>query len=410
MKNTLMLLLGLWLTACTSSQVIRDSEYKFSEAAFKSGAPEKALEEFPKKEQGGFVTSIEKSWLGLWADKNDQEDLLKQARTLDERKYTSLSRETGYFFFNESEEGYIPAEHEVIVMHLISAMYFMRAQDWDKARVETKKASYFVETIFSAKQKHFDDPAIRLWLASLWAVLGEWNESQVDLRRAYEMTKDKNIQALIDLKSAPKDLSIIFQGSGPFVTWTFGNPLPGFNQNPDKITYKINYPTLPWYERHQERNTIIRDKIANSNYMSQYYGVLLSKGSEKTLGFVAANTVRLAGLAIGTAIVGGGIYLLAVTGAGSASSSSDLVGSIIGVGIAAGGTVWEQGSKLAESSDISVKANEARNKEDLKTYRFVRFLPSWISLEDKSVVNASGSNFVLQSPKSPTKVLFIQKF
>jgi hypothetical protein len=410
MKNTLMLIIGLLLTACTSSQVIRDSDYKFSEAAFKAGVPEKALEEFPKKEEGGFVTSIEKSWLGFWADKNDQKDLLKQAHTLDERKYTSLSRETEYFFFNESEEGYIPAEHEVIVMHLISAMHFMRSQQWDEARVETKKASYFVETIFSAKQKHFDDPALRLWLASLWTALGEWNEAQVDLRRAFEMTKDKNIQALLDLKAPPKELSIIFQGSGPNVTWTFGNPLPGFSQATDKIDYKINMPTLAWYDRHQERNTIIRDKIANSNYMSQYYGVLLSKGSEKTLGFVAANTLRVAGLAIGTAIVGGGIYLLAATGAGSASSAGDAIGAIIGIGIAAGGTVWKEGDKVSESTDISVRANEARNKEDLKTYRFVRFLPSWISLVDNSVVNASGNGFAFQSPKSPTKVLFIQKF
>jgi len=409
MKNTLMMLLGLLLTACTSSQVIRDSEYKFSEAAFKSAVPEKALEEFPKKEDGGFVTSIEKSWLGLWANKNDQKDLLKQARTLDERKYTSLSRETEYFFFNESEEGYIPAEHEVIVMHLVSAMHFMRANQWEEARVETKKASYFLESFFGVNQKHFDDPALRIWLASLWTTLGEWNEAQVDLRRAYELTHDKNIKALLELKTVPKELSIIFQGSGPNVTWKFGDPLPGFNQNQDKITYKINFPTLPWYERHQERNTIIRDKIAKSNYMSQYYGVLLSTGSEKTLGFVAANTIRATGLLIGTTIVIGGVYLLAAS-TGGASGAGDAIGYIFGAGMMIGGSLWEEGNKIAERFDTSVKANEAKGKEDLKTYRYVRFLPSWISLVDNSVVNASGSSFELQSPKSPTKVLFIQKF
>ncbi|RYZ83623.1 MAG: hypothetical protein EOP04_19615 [Proteobacteria bacterium] len=115
MKKSLLLLLLPILSACSTSQLIRDHEYKFSQAAFQFEDPEKALDEFPTKEKHGFVTTVEKSWIGLWANKTDQKELLRQAQTLDDRKYTSISREAEYFFFSESDEGYIPAEHEVVV-------------------------------------------------------------------------------------------------------------------------------------------------------------------------------------------------------------------------------------------------------------------------------------------------------
>jgi hypothetical protein len=410
MKNIILLLFLLFLSACTTSQLIRDSEYKYSEAAFKFSDPEKALAEFPKKESGGFVTSIEKSWLGLWTDKTDQKDLLKQTRTLDDRTYTSISRETEYFFFGESEDGYIPAEHEVVVMHLISAMYFMRNSQWDEARVEAKQASYFLETLFKSNQKHFDDPGLRLWLASVWTSLGEWNEAQVDLRRSYELSKNKDLLPFIDQKTPPRELTLIFEGSGPTANWKFGDPLPSFSQKDEQPNLKITYSSLPWFQRHEERNTLIRDKIAKSNYMSQYYGIQLSKGGEKAIGFVSANTLRATGVIAGTAITLGGLYIVGTLLNGTGGGGGELLGLPFVAGLYVGKSFWDQGNKIESDFQASSQKLEDQGKENLKTFRFVRFMPSWISLTDSVVVSATGKALTFKSPKSVTAVHFLQNY
>jgi hypothetical protein len=411
MKNFTLFLLPLLLCACTTSQIIRDSEYKYSEAAFKFSDPEKALAEFPKKEAGGFVTSIEKSWLGLWADKTNQKDLLKQSRTLDDHTYTSISREAEYFFFAENEDGYIPAEHEVIAMHLMSSMYFMRNNQWEKARVEAKQASYFLETLFKSEQKHFDDPGLRIWLASIWTALGEWNEAQVDLRRAYELSKNKDLLPLIDMKSPPLELTLVFEGSGPRVNWKFDSPLPTFTQKDEKPNFKITYSSLPWFQRHEERNTLIRDQISKSHYMSQYYGIQLSKGGEKTMGFVSANTVRATGVLLGTTIAAGGLYLVAAVLSGSGTSGG---GELLTFPFIAawyvGKSIWDQGDKIERDFNASSQKIEDAGKEDLKTFRFVRFLPSWVSLTDSVVTSGTGKEITFKFQKSATAVHFLQKY
>lgn len=185
-------------------KIIRDWEYQDAQAAFKGAEPSRALEYFPQKEQHDFVTSIEKAWLGLWAGDNKSEDLLEQAKTLDERKFTSVSREAEYFFYSESEDGYIPAEHEIIGMHLISSMYFMETAQWSKARVEAKKAVFYLQNYFPEHQSHFDDPALRIWLAGIWAALGEWGEEDLKTFRFVRFmpswismsTEEQNLGAL----------------------------------------------------------------------------------------------------------------------------------------------------------------------------------------------------------------------
>lgn len=399
-----LLLLGL-LSACSSSQVIRDSEYKYSEAAFKFSNPQKSLEEFPTKEQGGFVTSVEKSWLGFWADDKDQSALQKQMKTLEDRKYISISREAEYFFMSESEEGYIPAEHEIILTHLISAMYYMRAESWTEARVEVKQASYFLENFFRMDQKHFDDPALRIWIAALWSALGEWNEAQVDLRRAYEMTKDPDILPLLKSTTPPKILSLAFDGTGPQVNWEFGNPLPTFDEKDSQPAFDITFSTLPWYRRHQERNSVIRDKISKSNYMSQYYGIQLSKGGQKTLGAVTSTTIRVAGVALAAAVIAAGVYILS-----SSPGSGEALGYPVAAGMWLGKTMWKEGDNVDNTVNQSVIETDQRGREDLKTYRFVRFLPSWISLTDNIVVTATGKDISFQAPTSRTTVHFVQRY
>jgi len=407
MKALSVLLLLFLLSACTTSQVIRDSEYKYSEAAFKFSDPQKALDEFPTKEKGGFVTSVEKSWLGLWAGKTDQVDLQRQSKTLEERKYISISREAEYFFMNESEEGYIPSEHEIILMHMISAMYYMRAEKWEEARVEVKSASYFLENFFHADQKHFDDPALRIWIAGLWASLGEWNEAQVDLRRAYEMTNDPDILPLLKDTKAPKEVSIVFDGTGPQVTWTFGEPFPTFDEKDMAPDFDVTFSTLPWFRRHQLRNSLIRDQISKSNYMSQYYGIQLSKGGQQTIGFVSSSTVRLTGVVLGTAVTVGGLYLLAASGS---SGMGDAVIYPFIAGYWVGKLLWDGADSIDSAIKKNVLETDERGREDIKTYRYVRFLPSWVSFTSTAFRDNTKKQITMKSPRSLTTVYFVQRF
>ncbi|UOF02954.1 hypothetical protein [Bdellovibrio reynosensis] len=400
--------LSLFLMGCSTRQIIRDSEYRDAEAAYRSGDISQALERFPKKEKKGYITSLEKAWLGLWTGEADNKDLLRQSRTFDERKFTSILRETEYFFYSEAEDGYIPAEHEVIVMHLINATYFMRQKKWAQASVETRKATFFLQNYFREDQSHFDDPALRLWLAGIYAALGEWNEAQVDLRKVYQLTKNKEALRLSELSRAPDNITLIFDGSGPTLRWYEGNATPEFLNRTQTPKTELHFSTLPWFERHQQRNTAIRNVVMKSNYMAQYYGLKGSVGAEKSAGFVASNTIRGVGIAAGVVIIGGGLYLLAQSGA---SGAGEAAGYIIGTGLLAGETLWEKGDEVSKAFTESAEENKTRGLENLKTYRFVRFLPSWISFMDSGIPEtANTKGFVIKSPQGKTAVQFLQRF
>lgn len=402
-------IVSIAIVGCSSRRVIRDSEYKYSESAFKAGDPAQALELFPTKEKGGFVTSIEKAWLSLWNNEKNHDDLLKQSKTLDDRNYTSILRETEYFFYSESEDGYIPAEHEVIVMHLINAMYFMQNAQWEEARVEARRSTFFLQNYFKEDQSHFDDPALRLWLAGIWAALGEWQDAQVDLRKAYELSKNPALLSLIERQHPPASLNIVFEGSGPRVAWRDDVAIPEYRDESTPPTAEIKFNTLPWFLRHEQRNSKIRNIVMNSNYMAQYYELNTAVGAEKGLGVVASNSLRAAGLITGTVIIGGGIYLLIQSGA--ASGGGDAFGYIVGAGIVAGTALWNKGNEIARQFERSTEESKQKGLENMRTYRFVRYMPSWIYLgNDGEFFDFSHKSLTYQSPSSKTKVLFIQKF
>lgn len=399
-----------FLSACSTRQIIRNSEYQYSEAAFRSGDLNQALERFPTKEEGGFVTSIEKSWLGLWNGERDHSDLMKQVKTLDQRNYTSVLRETQYFFYNESEDGYIPAEHEIIIMHMLNAMYFMRAEQWDEARVEARQAVFFLQNYFKEDQSHFDDPALRIWMAGIWAALGEWDDAQVDLRKAYELSRDKKLLPLLALKKAPSNMSVIFDGSGPKIIWKEGELTPSFqDESTPPQADIVKFRTLPWFLRHEKRNSEIRNVVMKSNYMAQYYGLNTNVGAQKSLGFVAGTALRITGVMVGTAIIAGGIYALAASGA--SGGSGDVVTGIFVLGLGTGSYIWKSGDKVQKMTYDSADETKTDGLENLRTYRFVRFMPSWISVTDTDeFVGLIAKSFKVQAPKSKTKVLFLQRF
>ena len=214
LRFSLLAVLSILQTACASYQIIRDNEYDFSVSAYRVGDVGAALKSFPNGEEGGLITSVEKSWLSLWEGRWDPQPLQHQVESFDSRKYISLSREAGYFLFQEAEEGYVPSEHEVVILHLLSATHFLQLGKVDEGKVELRRAGYLLD-------RYWDDAALRLWLGSLWASAGQWQEAQVDFRRANSLNPSPQLTQLAEGPPA-RHLYLQFYGVAPNMKWKEG--------------------------------------------------------------------------------------------------------------------------------------------------------------------------------------------
>jgi hypothetical protein len=388
------------LSACSSKKLIRDDEYVFSLNAARNGNFEKALDEFPKKEHGGFITSLEKNWLGFWVDQTDLKSLQKQIQTFDERKFISISREAEYFFYQESEDGYIPSEHEVIILHLLSAQIYLKQGLVEQAQVELRRANYLFSGLFTQHEKHFDDPALRIWQGTLWAATGSWQDAQVDFRRAYELTQNNQLLSFLKMERPPKYLNLTFKGIGPQLEWQDSSPEPLFqkiNSSEADLTFNSN----AWYERHLQRNHAVRDVLLKSNYMTQFLGIKSQSATQKVATYSFATTVKIVGVVAATAIIAGAIYIAANAGV----SSNDGLGYLAVGGYSFGAYMWRESDYIQNRNLREIKEEERQQFLKLRTYRFVRFLPSEISLSTKP----DSSGIILKSPTSPTSVILTNK-
>ncbi len=404
--NISFILLATMLSACAShTKLIHDSQYKISQNDFRAGDPENALRDFPKKEDNGFITTSEKAWLQLWTDNQDIIDLEKISNTLDDRKQISVSRETQHFFLSQTEDGYIPGEHEIIVLHLISAMQFLKVKKWTEAEVEARRAAFYLQSYFPEDKEHFDDPALRIWLAGIWTALGLWSEAVVDLRKAKMLNPSLALDKWISSPTPPPDFSLTFNGAGPDVKWN--NDSTPFISNPTpEPKDEAHSDTAIWYDRHLQRNTQIRELIEKSNYFSESLAISASTNAKKTSGFVASSAIKGIGIVTGAAVVGIGLVAIAHGASGSA------VGYIIGGGIFLGTYLWKQGDKTSAEINNWAESDRKEQIEKMQTYRFIRFLPNWISLSATKYKSdlIKSRQLEIQSPNGKNTVHFIQKF
>ncbi len=391
MLRFLLVLAALFQCACATQRAIRDRAYNPAVEAYQRSDPEQAYEFVPRGEEGGFITTVEKGWLAFWSKKAwDEKPLQAQVDTFDQRRYTSISRETDYFLFQESEEGYVPSEHEIVLLHLISAMHFSETGRVEDAKVELRRAGYVLD-------RYWDDPSLRIWLGSLWAALGEWNEAQVDFRRAGVLSGKKDWIRLAD-GPPPPDLTLHFFGNGPVMEWMDGQYEPQFKpdtQNPPVGAQYVR--TDAWFKRHTKRNSDLRDTLVKSNYMAQYLGSKALTQTGRGLGKIASWGVRITGVVVGAVLVGGVIYLLAQSGGGA---SGEGVGYLLAGAVAAGYAIYVAGERLDHDIQKSMKKEEESKRQDLHIYRMVRFLPTWIGLgicatnppENATIVRLRGSS------------------
>lgn len=384
-------LLGLLLSACASSTLIRDQDYAPSVKAAQAGHFDKALQDFPPKEEGGFITSIEKAWLTYWklSDADLQTEngvvllnerlgsLQKQILTFEDRKFVSLSRESKYFLFQESEEGYVPSEPEIAVLHLISAQFFLKLGRNDDAKVELRRANFILQGAFDIHQNHFDDPALRIWSGSLWLALDDWQEAQVDFRRAAELSGNLRLKKLSELRFPPKKLELVFTGATPELKWADKAWQPSFIEDKEQpsMSYAIHFSTYPWYQQQLQRNTELRTVLLKSNYMAQSLSIKTAATTKRVGSRVWTTTLKIAGV------------VAVAAGVAAAVAAPQAAYGIVGIGAMSGFGLWKLSEEEQNRFDEKINAGEDQDFRDLRTYRFVRFLPNWISVaweEDKS--------------------------
>jgi hypothetical protein len=385
---------GLLLAACSQSGLLTRQDYAASERALARGRPAEALADFPKGERGTFITTMERTYLGLLQGQADIDALLPYERVIDDRVRFDASREVHAFFYAETPEGYYASEHEIVWMHmLLSWGYSLRGQRED-ACVEARQAAQLLTARWS-DVGHFDDPMLRTILAALWAWCGSWEDAQVDLRVAAQLDPSLDwARALGGRVAPPRNLFLVLGGVGPEPYWEPKlelNPLRGVRaigfrfrgqHSPLGVETYTQIVTLhrtpdaaPWYARHIVRDNAIHDLIADSRYGAESAyesGVMATR-------YAAAGAFFAGAVAVG---VTGGAAIWYVT-------FKYATGEAVAYGFAAGLAVpiaaVNYGQK--EYNRMTAEARERfRSKTDPSPYyRYVRFLPeyAWLGWSDE---------------------------
>jgi hypothetical protein len=391
----------LWVlllcSGCASTTLLRQKDYQPVRENLRMDQPQLALTDFPtKREHGGFITTVERSYLRLLNGTPEPGPLVKVSDHLEDREVIRVSKELGHFFYNESEDGYLPAEHEVIWLHLIAGCSFAGQGDREGARVEASRAAHLLQGHYAERTGDFDDPGLRLLLAGLWLHCDEWEHARVDLRRAAEMDpRLRWAKQAAERTRPPEGLVLALVGVGPEPEWrpeSTQSKLTSlgalrfqtenafeklkFSDVKDKhLTLSGPLSTGAWYDRHQRRNSEIRDIVLGSRYLSKAAGQTALTGTGVAATNVVSGTVMIVGVAAAVAIFAGGIYLLAASGA---SGAGEAVTGIAVLSLGVGKYAVDGAKRLHRDRMSALKTDWNETMDPSLSYRYVRFLPDQI--------------------------------
>lgn len=378
----------LFFASCANKTLIRDSEYQPVYHALKNKEPKQALLHFPNKEINGFITTFEKAWIKFWTSSEQLlDDEIKSVQNLsdqiEKRKFVSISYEASVFLVGESEDGYIPSEHEIISLHLFLAMLYLDNKNFSSARVELRRAVEYLANNPEGKETTFDDPAIRLWLSALWEALGAHDDANVDLRKALELSGNKSLQQIID--NSKRKVHLLLNDLGPKINWSESGSTVSFDYRvpTQQIkTYHV-FTTRTWYDWHQSRNTKIRESLLKSRYMTMALEHQTSRISKQTVGLAGTAAYYVGAVA---AVAVGGYLGLQLAQSGVLDPDA-----YVGVlGFTAIGAVWfiEKGHSFYDSVGQKIKESDRKKIDLRKTYRMIRFLPSSIEYIDENLATS----------------------
>jgi len=383
----LTLFMAPMMSGCSQTHLLTKQDYQNSQKQFLQENTGEALLAFPRHtERGDFITTMESTYLNLIQGKPQIKQLQKQVTSLEDRVRYHISREAKTFFYLQTPEDYYASEHEVIWLHFLLSWGYSLQGKYETACVEARVSSSLLSLSWSPTG-HFDDPSLRLFLAGLWTMCGDWSEAQVDLRAAWNL--DHNLvwaKELADHDKAPANLILILGGPGPEPVWAPElklNPLRSNRQisfklrgrkslllltdhNGQLITTQISPDASKWYERHLERESELHELILDSAF-----------GGKATASGAVATTKIAATTSFGIMIGLGGTALGAVMiNAGLQSNSGDLAR----FGFITIGASWTWASNFI-SEGYHASVNDFKQDIDPSlNYRFVRFLPEYLWL------------------------------
>ena len=413
LARLLLLITFLLITGCSHTILLSKQDYQKSQNQFLQGNADDAYLSFPRgAETGDFITTVEKAYLNLIQGKAQTTQLQQQVESLENRVRYHVTREAKTFFYLQTPEDYYASEHEVIWLHLLLSWAYALQGKNDNACVEARQASSLLSLPWSPAG-HFDDPTLRLFLAGLWTMCGEWREAQVDFRAAWYMDNTLTwAQELANREQPPASLIIVLGGPGPEVNWSPElnfNPLRSSRQvsfklrgqrsalyisdiNKRPLNTHISPDARRWYERHLERESALHELILDSAF----------GGKATTSGAIASSKIAAKtglGLLVG---IGGAALGIAIADAGLKSGSDDLVRN--GLITAAAGITW--GWEII-SEGYRTSVNEFKQDVDPSSqYRFVRYLPEylWLAWSEQPLIfpvtlsTSAGTRVTLQKP------------
>lgn len=401
-----MLLLVLLGSGCGQNSLLTRQDYQKSQQSFMRGDAGEALLNFPRKaEDGAFITTVEKGYLSLIQGKPQIKGLQKQAETLENRVRYHVSREARTFFYVQTPEDYYASEHEVIWLHFLLSWGYSLQERYTDACVEARIASSMLSLPWSPAG-HFDDPAMRLFLAGLWTMCGEWHEAQVDLRAAWFMDNSLTwAKELAERNEPPPHLFLVLGGPGPEPVWD-----PELTVNPLRSERKISFKlrgrksTLlmtdqqgaaiklhlspdagKWYERHLARESELHEMIQDSAYGKKMAVSGALAGGEIAVTSGLGLAVGVGGTALGAAV----IYI---------ARSADAVK----FGLAIAAVSIEQGIQISREGYRESTGKLKKELDPTPGYRFARYLPEylWMGWSDQAIAYP----VELRTPSSRIKI------
>ncbi|TGK83295.1 hypothetical protein EHQ31_00845 [Leptospira montravelensis] len=378
----LILVFLLLCIQCTS--IAKRQEYEESLRAYKKANLEKAIDYLPTEERKGFIAVLERAHLGFLKGETNYKTLEKIAEESKERLRFSASRSLKSFFYMETEEGYYASEAEIIYLHILLGLYYVRVGEYEKGKIQARFAGNLLSGEWSAEGQ-FDDPTLRLLLASLWLSTGSIDEAKVDFRKASQLKPQSTaLRAMANERyDKNEEFILIFGGPGaepemdPSVNLNFIRGLRNLKfrlsgkqssltlvDGEKKSALVLEKDTLGWYQRHLTRDNEISELIQDSKYFQLVSASALKEGTK--------GTVKVTGAILASATIvafGAGVAYL-----GAEAHSGDA----IGMGI----VIMAYGVKLGADWIATTYDDARRNmKKDLDVsdeYRYVRFFPEYV--------------------------------
>ncbi|MEI7013040.1 hypothetical protein [Leptospira licerasiae] len=366
------------------SSLLKKEDYAPAKKDWSSQNPKSALESFPSGEKGTFITALEKAIIGFYTPNNDISKLQEIAEENKSRLRFSASRELRSFFYSETSEGYYASEAEVIFLHILLGFYYAKKEQYEEALVEARYASNLLNGEWSAEGQ-FDDPNLRILLASLWIACGDWQEAKIDLRAALKLSpKSAWLRQYAYLEQAPKNIFLVFGGPGPEpfmdpeinLNFVRGLRKLGFEFKGERSELLwvdlegnqgklyLTPSTQNWYQRHLDRDNSIHEIIDDSKYFQ-----LVTLSTTKQASILAAKVTG--SILTGATIValGAGITYLGIQANSSEIGGAGIIIAIYGIELAA---------KMIDSSIETSKKEFSEDLDISSNYRYVRFLPEYL--------------------------------